>query len=60
VVADVKRTDGKGYQPRLHDLRHAMARDYERLASTLAAYHWLAFTTLMLQGPSSQNVHDRL
>jgi transposase len=25
-----------------------LARDYERLASTLAAYHWLAFTTLML------------
>jgi transposase len=26
-----------------------LARDYERLASTLAAYHWLAFATLMLQ-----------
>ncbi len=26
-----------------------LARDYERLASTLAAYHWLAFVTLMLQ-----------
>jgi transposase len=25
-----------------------LARDYERLASTLAAYHWLAFVTLML------------
>ena len=25
VAADVKRTDGTGYQPRLHDLRHAMA-----------------------------------
>jgi transposase len=25
-----------------------LARDYERLASTLAYYHWLAFTTLML------------
>jgi transposase len=25
-----------------------LARDYERLASTLAAYHWLAFTMLML------------
>ena len=25
-----------------------LARDYERLASTLAAYHWLAFATLML------------
>ena len=26
-----------------------LARDYERLASTLAGYHWLAFATLMLQ-----------
>lgn len=26
-----------------------LARDYERLASTMAAYHWLAFVTLMLQ-----------
>jgi transposase len=26
-----------------------LARDYERLAPTLAAYHWLAFATLMLQ-----------
>ena len=25
-----------------------LARDYERLASTLAAYHWLAFVSLML------------
>ena len=25
-----------------------LARDYERLPSTLAAYHWLAFVTLML------------
>jgi transposase len=25
-----------------------LARDYERLAATLAGYHWLAFTTLML------------
>jgi len=25
-----------------------LARDYERLSSTLAAYHWLAFATLML------------
>lgn len=25
-----------------------LARDYERLASTLASYHWLAFVTLML------------
>lgn len=26
-----------------------LARDYERLSSTLAGYHWLAFVTLMLQ-----------
>ena len=26
-----------------------LARDYERLASTLAGYHWLAFALLMLQ-----------
>jgi len=26
-----------------------LARDYERLASTLAGYHWLAFSMLMLQ-----------
>ena len=26
-----------------------LAPDYERLASTLAGYHWLAFATLMLQ-----------
>ena len=26
-----------------------LARDYERLPATLAAYHWLAFVTLMLQ-----------
>jgi transposase len=25
-----------------------LARDYERLAATLAAYHWLAFVTIML------------
>ena len=25
-----------------------LARDYERLASTLSGYHWLAFATLML------------
>jgi transposase len=25
-----------------------LARDYERLATTLAGYHWLAFATLML------------
>jgi len=26
-----------------------LARDYERLASTMAGYHWVAFTMLMLQ-----------
>jgi transposase len=26
-----------------------LARDYERLATTLAGYHWLAFAMLMLQ-----------
>jgi transposase len=26
-----------------------LARDYERLAATLAGYHWLAFATLFLQ-----------
>ena len=26
-----------------------LARDYERLASTLAGYHWLAFVLLMLK-----------
>ena len=26
-----------------------LARDYERLASTLAAYHWLAFVSIMLE-----------
>lgn len=25
-----------------------LTRDYERLASTLAGYHWLAFASLML------------
>jgi len=25
-----------------------LARDYERLSTTLAAYHWLAFIGLML------------
>jgi len=25
-----------------------LARDYERLATTLAGYHWLAYVTLML------------
>ncbi len=26
----------------------ALARDYERLPATLAGYHWLAFTILLL------------
>ena len=26
-----------------------LARDYERLATTLAGYHWLAFSLLMLR-----------
>jgi len=26
-----------------------LARDYERLATTFAGYHWLAFVTLMLR-----------
>ena len=26
-----------------------LARDYERLATTLAGYHWLAFALLMLK-----------
>jgi hypothetical protein len=26
-----------------------LARDYERLASTMAGYHWLAFAMLMLR-----------
>jgi len=32
-----------------------LARDYERLASTLAGYHWLAFTTLMLHSLFAQS-----
>jgi len=32
-----------------------LARDYERLATTLAGYHWLAFTTLMLKTLSLQS-----
>ncbi len=32
-----------------------LARDYERLASTLAGYHWLAFATLMLQSLFTQS-----
>ena len=31
-----------------------LARDYERLASTLAGYHWLAFATLMLHSALCQ------
>jgi len=49
VAAEVKRTDGTGYQPRLHDLRHAMAthcliswyrqgRDIQPLLIQLSAY----------------------
>ena len=49
VAADVKRTDGTGCQPRLHDLRHAMAthclvswyrqgRDIQSLLIQLSAY----------------------
>src|SRR5208337_445995 len=49
VAADVKRTDGTGYQPRLHDLRHSMAthclvswyhqgRDTQSLLIQLSAY----------------------
>jgi integrase/recombinase XerD len=49
VAADVKRTDGMEYQPRLHDLRHAMAthclvswyrqgRDIQPLLIQLSAY----------------------
>ena len=32
-----------------------LARDYERLASTLAGYHWLAFALLMLQSLFAKN-----
>ena len=32
-----------------------LARDYERLATTLAGYHWLAFLTLMLHSFFSQS-----
>jgi len=32
-----------------------LARDYERLAVTLAAYHWLVFVTLMLQSLFAKN-----
>jgi integrase len=49
VAAEVKRTDGTGYQPRLHDLRHSMAthclvswyrqgRDTQSLLIQLSAY----------------------
>jgi transposase len=32
-----------------------LARDYERLATTLAGYHWLAFATLMLSSLLSKS-----
>ena len=32
-----------------------LARDYERLASTMAGYHWLAFAILMLQSLFAKN-----
>ena len=32
-----------------------LASDYERLAATLAAYHWLAFALLMLKSLSAKN-----
>jgi transposase len=32
-----------------------LARDYERLASTMAGYHWLAFAMLMLKTLFSQS-----
>lgn len=32
-----------------------LARDYERLASTLAGYHWLAFAFLMLKSVFAKN-----
>jgi transposase len=36
-----------------------LARDYERLASTMAGYHWVAFAILMLQSLFPK-VNDRL
>jgi len=36
-----------------------LARDYERLPTSLAGLHWLAFVTLMLQSISAK-VHDTL
>lgn len=36
-----------------------LARDYERLPTSLAGLHWLAFVTLMLQSLSAK-VHDTL
>lgn len=33
-----------------------LARDDERLASTMAGYHWLAFAILMLQALCAKNV----
>ena len=32
-----------------------LARDYERLATTLAGYHWLAFVLLMLKSVFTKN-----
>lgn len=34
-----------------------LARDYERLATTLAGYHWLAFAMLMLTGLFAESSH---
>ena len=36
-----------------------LTRDYERLATTLAGWHWLAFVALLL-GKVAFNVHNRL
>jgi len=33
-----------------------LARDYERLASRLAGYHWLAFVLLMLKSVFAKSV----
>ncbi len=35
-----------------------LARDYERLASTLAGYHWLAFAILMLQSLFAKSAYS--
>ena len=37
-----------------------LARDYERLAETLAAYHYLAFACLMLPHALAGQLHNRL